>query len=160
VKAGLALVLLVLRVLGIVEVEPWTSVLVLAVCLLWVTVAMERAVLWVQCPADVTEVPSLVMLVTEGEVSRDLSWGESDNAGLLDMSAVDGEDVGVTISLPPGVEGDSDRLVMERDKVAMLASTVDSVVVVVAVDWEADVVRLVCLVLLVMLVLLVTMLGV
>ena len=48
----------------------------------------------------------------------------------------------------------------ERDRVAMLASTVDSVEVGVAMDWEADVVRLVCLMLLVMLVLLVMMLGV
>ena len=49
--------------------------------------AMERVVLGVLCLADVKEVPSLVMLVTEGELSRDLSWGERDNAGLLDMSA-------------------------------------------------------------------------
>ena len=154
-KAGLALVLLVLRVLGIVEVEPWTSVLVLAVCLLWVTGAMERAVLGVQCLAEVKEVPSLVMLVTEGELSRVLSWGESDSAGLLDMLADEGEDVSVTIYLTPGVEGDSDRLVMERDRVDMLASTVvASMEVVVVLAWKAAVVELLCLMLLV------TMLGV
>ena len=124
--------------------------MVVEMSLLAVTGAMERVVLGVQCLADVMEVASLVMLATEGEVSRDLSCGERDSAGLLDMSAVDGVEVSVTISLPPGVEGDSDRLVMERDRVAMLASTVDSVVLVVAVDWEADVVGLVCLVLLVM----------
>ena len=135
--------------------EPSMAVLMVMVCLLWVTGAMERAVLGVQCLADVKEVPSLVMLVTEGELSRVLSWGESDSAGLLDMSADEGEDVSVTISLPPGVEGDSDRLVMERDRVAMLASTVvASVEVGVVLDWEAAVVELVCLMLLV------TMLGV
>jgi hypothetical protein len=158
-KAGLALVLLVLWVWGVAEVEPSMAVLMVVVCLLWVTGAMERAVLGVQCLADVKEVPSLVMLVTEGEweLSRVPSWGESDSAGLLNMSAVEGEEVSVTISLPPGDEGDSDGLVMERDRVAMLASTVDSVVVVVAMDWEADVV--VCLMPLMMLVLLVMMLG-
>ena len=88
-------------------------------------------------------------------MSRDLSCGERDSAGLLDMSADDGEDVRVTISLTPGVEGDSNRLVMERDRVAMLASTVvASVEVGVVLDWEAAVVELLCLTLLV------TMLGV
>ena len=127
-----------------------------------VTGAMLRAVLGVQCLELVMVVDSLVMLATEGEVNRDLSCGERESAGLLDRSCApgdDGEEVRVTISTP-GVEGDSDRLVMERDRVAMLASTMDSVVVVVAVDWEADVVMLVCLVLRVMLVLLLMMLGV
>jgi hypothetical protein len=54
------------------------------------------------------------------------------------MSADEGEDVSVTISLTPGVEGDSDRLVMERDRVAMLASTVvASMEVGVVLEWEA-----------------------
>ena len=104
-KAGLAMMLLVLGVWEVVEVEPSMSVLVVVVRLLVVTGAMERAVLGVQCLADMTEVTSLVMLITEGKVSRDLSCGERDNAGLLDMSAVDGEDVSMTISLPLELRG-------------------------------------------------------
>jgi 2-keto-4-pentenoate hydratase len=95
------------------------------------------------------------MLATEGEVSRDLSCRGSDSAWLLDMLADEGEDVSVTIYLTPGVEGDSDRLVMERDRVAMLGSTMVAFLEVgVVLDWEAAVVELVCLMLLV------TMLGV
>ena len=44
-KVGLALVLLVMWVWGVAEVEPLMAVQVVVVCLLWVTGAMERAVL-------------------------------------------------------------------------------------------------------------------
>jgi hypothetical protein len=61
-----------LVVVVVVEVEPSAAVLVVEMSLLAVTGAIERAVLGVQCLADVMEVASLVMLETEGEVSRDL----------------------------------------------------------------------------------------
>jgi hypothetical protein len=101
-KAGLAIVMPVLVGVGVVvEVDPSMAVLVVVMCLLVVTGAMERAVLGVQCLADVMQVPSLMMLATEGEVSRDLSCGGRDSAGLLNMSADEGDEVIVTISLPP-----------------------------------------------------------
>jgi hypothetical protein len=107
---------------------------------------MLRAVLGVQCLELVMVVDSLVMLATEGEVNRDLSCGERESAGLLDRLCApgdDGEDVRVTISTPD-VEGDSNRLVMESDRVAMSASTV------VAMAWVAAVmVALLCLMMLV-----------